>query len=266
LQRVADRVAAWFVPTVVAVAVLAFIVWMAVGPDPRFPHALIAAVSVLIIACPCALGLATPISIMVASGRGAHAGVLFRDAGAIEALREVDVLLVDKTGTLTEGKPSLRTVETFGGFDDNDALRLAAALEQPSEHPLARAIVTAADEKGQPKPEVDDFKTLTGRGVTGRVDGHLVAIGNAKLLDELGIAHDARRETRADTLRGDGATVMTLVVDGRAAALLAVADRIKEDTPDALEALRADGVRVVLATGDNPVTAQAVAGTLGIDE
>jgi Cu+-exporting ATPase len=265
LQRVADRVAAWFVPTVVAVAVIAFIVWLAVGPGPKFPHALIAAVSVLIIACPCALGLATPISIMVASGRGAHAGVLFRDAGAIEALRKVDVLMVDKTGTLTEGKPSLRTVETFDSFGEDEALRLAAALERPSEHPLARAIVAAAEERGQAAGQVEDFKTLTGRGVTGRVAGRTAALGNAKLLAELGVARDARRETRADALRADGATVMTLVAEGRAVALLAVADRIKADTPAALDALRADGVHIVLATGDNPVTARAVARALGID-
>ncbi|ODU94909.1 MAG: copper-translocating P-type ATPase [Lysobacterales bacterium 66-474] len=266
LQRVVDRVAAWFVPAVVVVAVLAFVVWAAVGPDPKFPHALIAAVSVLIIACPCALGLATPISIMVASGRGAQMGVLFRDAAAIEALREVDVLLVDKTGTLTEGKPSLQAVETFGGLGETDALRWAAALERPSEHPLARAIVSAAETRGVTVPQVQDFRTLTGRGVTGSVEGRAVALGNAKLLGEMGLLVDAGQAARADVLRGEGATVMYLVADGRVIALLAVADRIKHDTPSALAALRAEGMRIVLATGDNPVTARSVARNLGIDE
>ena len=266
LQRVVDRVAAWFVPAVVVVAVLAFVVWAAVGPDPKFPHALIAAVSVLIIACPCALGLATPISIMVASGRGAQMGVLFRDAAAIEALREVDVLLVDKTGTLTEGKPSLQAVETFGGLGEADALRWAAALERPSEHPLARAIVAAAGTRGVIVPQVQDFRTLTGRGVTGGVEGRAVALGNAKLLGELGLLVDAGQAARADVLRGEGATVMYLVADGRVVALLAVADRVKDDTPSALATLRAEGLRIVLATGDNAVTARAVARSLGIDE
>jgi Cu+-exporting ATPase len=266
LQRVADRVAAWFVPAVVVVAVLAFIAWVAVGPAPVFSHGLIAAVSVLIIACPCALGLATPISIMVASGRGAQAGVLFRDAAAIEALREVDVLLVDKTGTLTEGKPSLRAVETFVELDEESALRLAAALERPSEHPLARAIVAAAEARGAAIPAVADFKTLTGRGVSGSVEGHTVALGNAKLLDELGVAASAEQEARAEAQRHAGATVMYLAVDGRLAALLAVADRIKDDTPAALAALRAEGVHIVLVTGDAAATAQAVAGALGITE
>lgn len=266
LQRVVDRVAAWFVPAVVVVAVLAFVVWAAVGPDPKFPHALIAAVSVLIIACPCALGLATPISIMVASGRGARVGVLFRGAAAIEALREVDVLLVDKTGTLTEGKPSLQAVETFAGFEEGEALRLAAALERPSEHPLARAIITAAESRGVSIPAVQAFTTLTGRGVTGSVEGRAVALGNAKLLGELGLLVDAGQAARADVLRGEGATVMYLVAEGRVVALLAVADRIKDDTPSALATLRAEGMRIVLATGDNPVTARAVARTLGIDE
>ena len=266
LQRVVDRVAAWFVPAVVAVAVLAFVVWAAVGPDPKFPHALIAAVSVLIIACPCALGLATPISIMVASGRGAQMGVLFRDAAALEALREVDVMLVDKTGTLTEGKPSLQAVETFGGLGEADALRWAAALERPSEHPLARAIVAAAGTRGVIVPQVQDFRTLTGRGVTGGVEGRAVALGNAKLLGELGLLVDAGQAARADVLRGEGATVMYLVADGRVVALLAVADRVKDDTPSALATLRAEGLRIVLATGDNAVTARAVARSLGIDE
>jgi len=266
LQRVADRVAAWFVPAVVAVAVLAFLAWAAVGPEPKAAHALIAAVSVLIIACPCALGLATPISIMVASGRGAHLGVLFRDATAVETLRNADVLLVDKTGTLTEGKPSLRSLETFGGIGEEQVLALAAALERPSEHPLALAIVAAAEARGIAIPDVEDFRTLTSRGVTGHVNGRAVAIGNARLLDQAGIRADAAIRERADALRGEGATVMFMAVDGEVAALLAIADRIKDDTPAALRALRDDGMRIVMLTGDNTVTANAVAQMLGIDE
>jgi Cu+-exporting ATPase len=265
LQRVADRVAAWFVPAVVAIAVLAFIVWLAVGPAPAFPHALIAAVSVLIIACPCALGLATPISIMVASGRGARMGVLFRDAAAIEALRGIDTLVVDKTGTLTEGKPSLQAVEPLGGIEEARALALAAALERPSEHPLARAIVKAAEARGVAIPEVEDFQTLTGSGVRGRVGGTDVAVGNAKLLQTLGMAEGGAVSSHAEALRADGATVMYLVVDRRVAAVLAVADRIKADTPDALAALRREGVHSVMLTGDHAVTAHAIAGKLGID-
>ncbi|MEO6749940.1 MAG: copper-translocating P-type ATPase, partial [Casimicrobiaceae bacterium] len=266
LQRVADRVAAWFVPTVLVLAVLAFVVWAVVGPDPKFTHALIAAVSVLIIACPCALGLATPISIMVASGRSAQVGVLFRDAAAIEALREIDTLVVDKTGTLTEGKPSLRTVEPFDDFDEARALALAAALERPSEHPLAKAIVAGAEVRGIDIPAMKDFKSLTGRGVRGRVDGHDVALGNTKLLEEVGASGDAALQARADTLRKEGATVMFLAVDGAVVALLAIADRIKPDTSKALAALRDEGVRIVMLTGDNATTAQAIARVLGIEE
>ncbi|MGH8124427.1 MAG: heavy metal translocating P-type ATPase [Rhodanobacteraceae bacterium] len=266
LQRVADRVAAWFVPAIVVIAILAFIGWAAFGPDPKPAHALIAAVSVLIIACPCALGLATPISIMVASGRGAHLGVLFRDATAIEMLRNADVLLVDKTGTLTEGKPSLRTVETFDGFGEMRALTLAAALERPSGHPLARTIVAAAESRGIRIPEVQDFRNLTGRGVSGRVDGSAVALGNAKLLDTLAVRADDSRTARAEALRGEGATVMFLAVDGKVAALLAVADRVKPDTRAALDALRDEGMRIVMLSGDSPTTAHAVARGLGIGE
>ncbi len=266
LQRVADRVAAWFVPAVVSVALLAFVVWVVAGPEPRAAHALIAAVSVLIIACPCALGLATPISIMVASGRGAHMGILFRDAAAIEGLRNVDVLLVDKTGTLTEGKPSLHAVETFAGFDESRALALAAALEHPSEHPLAQAILAAADSRGLEIPAVREFKAFSGRGVSGRADGHVVALGNARLLEELGVHPDAAHSERADAMRTQGATVMFLVVDDGVVALLGVADRIKADTAQALDALRSEGLRIAMLTGDNPVTARAVAHQLGIDE
>ncbi|MGN6789195.1 MAG: heavy metal translocating P-type ATPase [Rhodanobacteraceae bacterium] len=266
LQRVADHVAAWFVPVVVAVAVLAFIAWAAVGPEPEAEHALIAAVSVLIIACPCALGLATPISIMVASGRGAHLGVLFRDATAIETLRNADVLLVDKTGTLTEGKPSLRTVETFGGTGEEEVLAQAAALERPSEHPLARAIVAAAEARGIAIPDVEDFRALVGRGVAGRVNDRDVAIGNARLMDEVGAHAEATIREKADALRGEGATVMFMAVDGGVAAVLAIADRIKDDTPAALASLREEGMRIVMLTGDNATTARAVARKLGIGE
>ncbi|HEX5354466.1 MAG TPA: copper-translocating P-type ATPase [Rhodanobacteraceae bacterium] len=266
LQRVADRVAAWFVPTVLAIAILAFIGWAAFGPEPKPAHALIAAVSVLIIACPCALGLATPISIMVASGRGARLGVLFRDAAAIETLRNADVLLVDKTGTLTEGRPSLGALETFGDFGKARALALAAALERPSEHPLARAVVAAAESRGIVIPGVQDFKASSGRGVCGRVDGHAIALGNAKLLDQLGVQASEACVARADALRGDGATATFLVVDGNVSALLAIADRLKPDTPSALDALRREGMRIVMLSGDSATTAHAVARKLDIDE
>ncbi len=266
LQRVADRVAAWFVPAVVAVAALAFVAWATIGPDPKLAHALIAAVSVLIIACPCALGLATPISIMVATGRGAQAGVLFRDAAAIEALRDIDTLVVDKTGTLTEGKPALKRVHAVGGFEEGRALALAAALERPSEHPLARAIVAGAQARGIAIPAVDGFQSLAGRGVRGRVDVHDVALGNTKLMGEVGAKVDAAAQERADALRSDGATVMFVAVDGALAALIAVADRIKPSTPGAIRGLHEAGLRIVMLTGDNATTARAVARELGIDE
>ena len=266
LQRIADQVATWFVPAVVAVAVLAFIAWAVFGPDPKLAHALIAAVSTLIIACPCALGLATPISIMVASGRGARAGVLFRDAAAIEALREVDTLVVDKTGTLTEGKPALMGVYTFGGFDETRALALAAALELPSEHPLARAVVAGARERRIAIPKVAEFSTLTGRGVRGAVEGYAVALGNAGLMETVGIVIDAAARARADVLRGQGGTVVFLGVDGALAALIAVADRIKPSSRDAIRQLRAAGLRIVMLTGDNATTAWTVAHALLIDE
>ena len=266
LQRVADKVAAWFVPAVVVVAVLAFAAWAMVGPEPRLTHALIAAVSVLIIACPCALGLATPISIMVASGRGAQHGVLFRDAGAIESLRDIDTLVVDKTGTLTEGKPALTELVNLGNRPRERLLALAAALERPSEHPLARAIVTAAEAEGVAAPAATEFRSLTGRGVSATVDGRRVALGNARLMDESRAAISADANARAERLRQHGATVMFLAVDGTLAALLAVADRIKPDTPAAIHALHAAGLRIVMLTGDNATTAQSVARTLGIDE
>ncbi len=266
LQRVADKVAAWFVPAVVAVAVLAFAAWALWGPSPQLAHALIAAVSVLIIACPCALGLATPISIMVASGRGAQHGVLFKDAGAIEALQDIDTLVLDKTGTLTEGRPALTELVALGDQPRVRLLALAAALERPSEHPLAHAIVSAADDEGVAKLAAVDFRALTGRGVVATVEGATAALGNAKLLAELGIALDAQASERADALRGQGATVMYLAVDGALAALLAVADRIKPEAPRIVTALQAAGLHVVMLTGDNATTAQAVARKLGIDE
>jgi len=266
LQRVADKVAAWFVPAVVAVAVIAFAAWAWLGPEPRLTHALIAAVSVLIIACPCALGLATPISIMVASGRGAQHGVLFKDAGAIESLRSIDTLVVDKTGTLTMGKPTLTELVSLGGQPRERLLALAAALERPSEHPLARAIVGAAEAEGVAVLAAADFRSLTGRGVSATVDGLQVALGNAKLMAELHVAISDDANARAEQLRGQGATVMFLAVDGTLAALLAVADRIKPDTPQAIADLHAAGLRIVMLTGDNATTAQSVARELGIDE
>ena len=265
LQHVADRVAAGFVPVVVAVALLAFAAWVLFGPDPRLTHALIAAVSVLIIACPCALGLATPISIMVASGRGAQSGVLFKDAAAIETLRGIDTLVLDKTGTLTEGKPVLTGVVTVGTLPHERLLALAAALERPSEHPLARAIVAAAGTANAVTLAATDFRSLTGRGVNAKVDGHEVALGNAMLMGELQITIDDDVSARAEQQRGQGATVMFLAVDGVLVALLTVADRIKQGTPAALEALRTAGLHIVMLTGDNATTAQAVARDLGID-
>ncbi len=247
LQRVADKVSAIFVPAVVGAAALAFVVWAVAGPEPRLAHALIAAVSVLVIACPCALGLATPISIMVASGRGAQHGVLFRDAGAIEALRAVDTLVVDKTGTLTEGKPSLREVVVLDGGERAGALALAAALERSSEHPLARAILAAAESDGLSLPAVDDFKAPTGRGVQGRVDGREVLLGNARLMQEHDVALDDDVSARAEQLRGDGATVMFLADGGRVRALLAVADRIREGAAEAVRALHAEGLQAAHA-------------------
>ncbi len=266
LQRVADRVAAWFVPVVVAVAALAFVGWAWLGPDPRLAYALIAAVSVLIIACPCALGLATPISIMVASGRAAQNGVLFRDAAAIESLREIDTLVVDKTGTLTEGRPSLKQVASLGTHSREQLLAMAAALEKPSEHPLARAIVAGAHAEQLDIPAVADFRTLTGAGVEGEVQGHAVALGNARLLANIGIRPDDATSALADSWRAEGSTVMYLALDGVLAGLIAVADRIKPSTPEAIGQLHAAGLRIVMLTGDSAATAKAVAGALQIDE
>jgi Cu+-exporting ATPase len=261
IQRLADQVSGWFVPAVLAVALVAFLVWSVWGPEPRFTYGLIAAVAVLIIACPCALGLATPMSIMVGVGRGAQAGVLIKDAEALERLEKIDTLVVDKTGTLTEGKPKVVAVETVGSIERAVLLRLAAALERSSEHPLAAAIVAAADGD---LPAVDGFAAVTGQGVTGVVEGRKLAIGNAKLM--AGAADFAALAAVADRLRGEGATVMMVAVDGVAAGLIAVADPIKATTPDAIARLKAEGVRIVMLTGDNKATADAVAAKLGIDE
>jgi Cu+-exporting ATPase len=268
IQKIADRVAGYFVPAVVIAAIVAFIAWSIWGPVPAFSYALIAAVSVLIIACPCALGLATPMSIMVGTGRGAHAGVLIKNAEALEQMETVDTLVVDKTGTLTLGKPKLSEIVPSEGYSERDILRFAAALEKQSEHPLAGAILEAAREADIDVPDTDAFNSVTGRGVEGRVDGHAVALGNAKLLEEAGIAGDTVTDTaseKADALRAGGATVMHLTVDRQIAGLIAVADPVKETTPDALRALAASGVTVVMVTGDNAVTAKAVAEALGIE-
>ncbi len=261
IQRLADVVSGWFVPAVVAVAVAAFVAWLVWGPEPRLAHALVAAVSVLIIACPCALGLATPMSIMVGTGRGASAGVLIRNAEALETLERVDTLVVDKTGTLTEGAPRLVTVR--GG---DDVLRLAAGLERASEHPLAGAVIEGARQRGiDALPRVAEFRSVTGKGVLGKVDGRDVVLGSAALLAERGIQLGPLA-AEAETLRRDGQTVVFVAVGGRAAGLLGVADPIKASTPEALRALRAEGIRLVMLTGDARATAEAVARQLGIDE
>ena len=265
IQRLADQVAGWFVPLVVAVAVLAFAAWATFGPEPRFAYGLVAAVSVLIIACPCALGLATPRSIMVGVGRGAQSGVLIKNAEALERLEKVDTLVVDKTGTLTEGKPRVVAVRPASGFASDDVLRLAASLERSSEHPLAAAIVAAAKEKGLALAEATDFDAPAGKGVRGSVDGRAVAIGSEAFLAECGV--DLRTiAADAEPLRRDGATAIFTAVDGKAAGVIGVADPVKPTTPAALQALRDAGVRVVMLTGDNRITAEAVATKLGIAE
>ncbi|MFZ0095379.1 MAG: copper-translocating P-type ATPase, partial [Pseudolabrys sp.] len=265
IQRLADQVSAWFVPAVIAVALIAFAAWAAFGPEPRFAYGLVAAVSVLIIACPCALGLATPMSIMVGVGRGAQAGVLIKNAEALERMEKIDTLVIDKTGTLTEGKPRVVAVTPASGFDEAQVLRLAASAERGSEHPLAAAIVAAASERKLELSPVRDFDAPAGKGVTGAIDGKKVSLGNARFLDEMNIDTSAL-ESQAERHRSDGATAIFLAVDGKAAGVIAVADPIKETTPDALKALAADGIRVVMLTGDNRTTAQAVARRLGIAE
>jgi Cu+-exporting ATPase len=265
IQRLADVVSAWFVPAVILVAVLAFIGWLLWGPPPAFAYALVAAVSVVIIACPCALGLATPMSIMVGVGKGATAGVLIKNAEALERFEKIDILVVDKTGTLTEGKPRVVAVMPAAGFDEATVLSLGASLERSSEHPLAAAIVASAKQRGIAVAEVAAFSSVTGKGVAGTVGGRKVAVGNAKLLEDLGIA-GADLEARAGALRREGATAMFVAADGRPAGIIAVADPIKATTPAALASLRADGVRIVMLTGDNRTTAQAVAAKLGVSD
>ena len=265
IQRLADQVSAYFVPAVVLVAILSFVAWALFAPEPRLAYAVVNAVAVLIIACPCALGLATPMSIMVGTGRGATTGVLVRNAEVLEVLETVDTLVVDKTGTLTEGKPRLVSVTTRPGFEEGELLGLAAGLERASEHPLAAAIVGGARERGVEPREVQEFRSVTGEGVTGRVAGRAVALGNAALLAELEI--DARDLVeRAESRRRDGQTVMLIAVDGRPAGLLGVADPIKASTPEAIRQLREDGIRVVMLTGDSRTTAAAVARALGIEQ
>ncbi|MEG9527260.1 MAG: copper-translocating P-type ATPase, partial [Hyphomicrobiales bacterium] len=265
IQRLADQVAGWFVPAVIGVAVLAFAAWMAFGPEPRFTFALLAAVAVLIIACPCALGLATPMSIMVGVGRGAGAGVLVKNAEALERMERVTTLVVDKTGTLTEGKPAVTRVVAAAGFDEDTLLRLAASVERASEHPLALAIVAAAGKRGIATAPVSDFDSPTGKGALGTVEGRRVALGNAAFLQEQGV-DVSTHATEADELRRDGATAIFAGVDGRVAGVIAIADPVKATTAEALAALRAEGIRVVMLTGDNRTTAEAVARRLGIEE
>ncbi len=265
IQRLADVVAGWFVPAVIAVAIVAFIVWSFWGPEPAMGYALIAAVSVLIIACPCALGLATPMSIMVGVGRGAQAGVLIKNAEALERFAKVDTLVVDKTGTLTEGKPRVTTVVTADGWDEQALLCLAASLERSSEHPLAAAIVAVAKKRELSLPDIEDFETMTGKGVKGIVGGKVLAIGNAALLASLGVDRGFLA-AEADRLGGEGATVVFVVADAAVAGLIAIADPIKETTPKVLKALRGERVRIVMLTGDNRRTAGAVAEKLGIEE
>jgi Cu+-exporting ATPase len=265
IQRLADVVASYFVPAVVLAAMITFIVWAVAGPQPRFAYAFVNAVAVLIIACPCALGLATPMSIMVGTGRGALAGVLVKNAEALEILEKVDTLVVDKTGTLTEGKPRLATVKALPGWKDSDLLRLAASLERGSEHPLATALVAAAQEKGLALSEVKDFQSVTGEGVTGSVEGQAVALGNPEFFERLRIELGDLRE-QAETLRREGQTVVFVAVHRRLCGLLAVADPIKRSTPDAIRMLHEDGMRIVMLTGDSRSTAESVARKLGIDE
>ena len=265
IQRLADAVAGWFVPAVILTAIIAFCAWMVWGPEPRFSYALIAAVAVLIIACPCALGLATPMSIMVGVGRGAENGVLIKNAEALERLEKVDTLVVDKTGTLTEGRPAVTAVVPAAGFDEATVLGLAASVERASEHPLAAAIVAAAEQRGLALSPASDFDSPTGKGAIGTVDGKRVALGNASFLKEQGIDTSALA-AEAEKLRADGATAIYVGVDGKAAAVIAIADPVKASTQAALEALRADGIRIVMLTGDNRTTAQAIARRLGISE
>jgi Cu+-exporting ATPase len=264
IQKLADVVAGYFVPAVVAIAVLAFIAWGIWGPEPRLAHAVVNAVAVLIIACPCALGLATPMSIMVGTGRGATLGVLIKNAEALEIMEKVTTLVVDKTGTLTEGKPGLVEVQTVNEFTENEVLQLASSLERASEHPLAEAIVRGAEDRNITLSQTDDFASITGKGVTGTVEGRAVALGNLELLVQLGI-DPGELPQQAEAGRTEGQTVMFVAIDGKAAGLIGVADPIKDSTPEAIRDLHAEGVQVVMLTGDSRTTAMAVANRLGID-
>ena len=265
IQRVADAVSGWFVPAVIAAAIIAFVVWAAVGPEPSYAYGLVAAVSVLIIACPCALGLATPMSIMVGVGRGAGLGVLIRDAEALERLEKVDTVVLDKTGTLTEGKPSVTVVHPVAGFSDDEFLRLAAAVERASEHPLAAAVVAAAEVRGLELPAVSEFEAPSGKGVSGVVNGRAVTIGNAGFV-EAACADLSELAPKADTFRRDGATAVFVAIDGRAAGVLAIADPVKSGSEAAIRDLKAAGLRIVMLTGDDRTTAEAVGRRLGIEE
>jgi P-type Cu+ transporter len=265
IQKLADVVSSYFVPAVVLISVISFIIWSIWGPEPRMGHGLVNAVAVLIIACPCALGLATPMSVMVAMGKAAQSGVLFRNAEAIEVMRKVDTLVVDKTGTLTEGKPRLESVVIVVGFDEQTLLRLAGGLERSSEHPLAAAIVSGAQDRGVEIKDAVRFQSITGKGVIGEVDGHQVAVGNRSLLDDLKL-DSPELGARAEELRAGGQTIMFVAIDGKPAGLIGVADPIKETTPDAIKQLHAEGIRLVMLTGDSRTTAEAVASKLGIDE
>lgn len=265
IQQLADVVSGYFVPVVILIAILTFIVWAVAGPQPRMAYAMINAVAVLIIACPCALGLATPVSIMVATGKGAQAGVLFRNAAAIEVLRDVDTLVIDKTGTLTEGKPRLVSLTPVEGFSESELLRLAASLERASEHPLAAAIIAGAEERGIKLTRTESFAAVTGKGVSGTIEGKSIALGNRAMLEELKI-DQAALANAAEDLRATGQTVMFAVVDKNLVGLLGVADPIKQSAPEAIRELHANGIRIVMLTGDSHTTAQAVAAKLGIDE
>jgi Cu+-exporting ATPase len=265
IQRLADQVSAWFVPAVIAVALLAFAAWALFGPQPRLAFGLVAAVTVLIIACPCALGLATPMSIMVGIGRGAQAGVLIKNAEALERMEKVDTLVLDKTGTLTEGKPKVVAIKTADGFNETELLRLAASVERSSEHPLGRAIVDVAAERKIELVPVSGFDSPTGKGAVGTVENKRIALGNARFLTELGVATTAL-EPEAERLRSEGATAIFVVVEGKAAGIIAIADPVKEAAAPALAALKADGIAIVMLTGDNRTTATAVARRLSITE
>jgi P-type Cu+ transporter len=265
IQRLADQVSGWFVPAVIGVAVFAFIAWAVWGPEPRFAYGLVAAVAVLIIACPCALGLATPMSIMVGVGRGARAGVLIKNAEALERMEKIDTLVIDKTGTLTEGKPAVTAIVTAPGFDETELLRLAASVERASEHPLAAAFVKAAQERGLALSPADAFSSQTGKGVIGTVDGRKIVLGNLGLLRDNGVDASNLADS-AGKLRADGATAIFAAIDGRAAGVFAIADRVKATTPKAVSSLKAAGIRVVMLTGDNEATAKAIASRLGIEE